>query len=125
MSGFSKKFLDSQKEKLLKYKQEILNTMNTRVEDDLAVSADQVIEDGDQAQNLLNQTVTLGLRERELRRLREIDAALDRIESGTYGLCEENDEPIEIKRLEKMPWTRLSIQAAEERERELSHFKAI
>ena len=125
MSEFSKTFLESQKKRLLTIKQEILNTMNTRVEDDLAVSADQVIEDGDQAQNLLNQSVTLGLRERELTRLREIDAALERIQSGTYGLCEETDEPIEKKRLEKMPWARLSIQAAEEREREYSQFKAM
>jgi DnaK suppressor protein len=62
--------------------------------------------------------LSFGLRERELYQLREIEAALMRIEMGSYGICEDTDEPIGKKRLEKMPWTRLSIQAAEAEERE-------
>ena len=38
---------------------------------------------------------TFGLRERELQRLREVEYALSKIDSGTYGICEEYDEPIE------------------------------
>ena len=49
--------------------------------------------------------------------MREIDVALRKIEEGTYGYCEVNEEPIEQKRLEKMPWARLSLEAAEELER--------
>jgi DnaK suppressor protein len=117
-------FLKNQKEKLLMLKQEILNSMRTKIDDDILVSPDQTVEDGDQAQTYLSQNVTFGLREREIKRLREIEAALHRLERGTYGVCEETDEPIGKKRLEKMPWTRLSIEAAEALEREMSKTRA-
>jgi DnaK suppressor protein len=116
-------FLKNQKEKLLALKQDILNSMRNKPNDDILVSPDQTVEDGDQAQTYLNQNVSFGLREREIHRLREIEAALDRIERGTYGVCEETDEPIGKKRLEKMPWTRLSIEAAEALERESAKVK--
>jgi DnaK suppressor protein len=41
---------------------------------------------------------------------------LGRIEKGTYGVCEETEEPIEVERLRAIPWTRLSIEGAELRE---------
>ena len=46
----------------------------------------------------------------------EIEFALARIEQGTYGICEETEEPIEVERLLAIPWTRLSIEGAEIRE---------
>lgn len=116
-------FLKAQKERLLLLKQEIVNSMRNKDNDDILVSPDQTVEDGDQAQTYLNQNVSFGLREREIHRLREIESALDRLEKGTYGFCEETDEPIGKKRLEKMPWTRLSIEAAEALERENSKVK--
>lgn len=122
--AFTRDFINSQKEKLLTLKQEILNSMRDRSKDDIEVPTDQIVEDGDQAQTYINQNVSFGLRERELRRLKEIENALRKIESGTYGICEETDEPIEMKRLEKMPWTRLCIEAAEEIERNSGSFKA-
>lgn len=123
-SVYPKNFLAQQKEKLLKLKQELMNSIKQKTNEDLHVSPDQTVEDGDQAQTYLSQNVSFGLREREINRLREIEAALARIEEGTYGLCEDTDEPIGKKRLEKMPWTRLSIEAAEQLERERSHIKA-
>src|SRR6202040_307350 len=47
----------------------------------------------------------------------KIDAALQRIEDGTYGYCEEPGEPISIKRLEARPIATLSIEAQERHER--------
>lgn len=52
--------------------------------------------------------------EREL--LGEIDAALTRIDDGTYGVCEETGEPIGLARLEAKPWARLCIEAARRRD---------
>lgn len=124
MNVFDKSFLESQKQKLLHLKDEILNHITTKSSDDLVVDKDQIVEDGDQAKTYLDQNVSFGLRQREIHRLREIEAALDRIDRGTYGLCEETDEPIDKKRLEKMPWARLSIHAAEELERQ-SGFKKV
>ncbi|MFZ3230138.1 MAG: TraR/DksA family transcriptional regulator [Pseudobdellovibrio sp.] len=46
----------------------------------------------------------------------EIEFALGRIEQGSYGFCEETEEPIEVDRLLALPYTRLSIEGAEMRE---------
>ena len=120
---FDEKFLQQQRELLLEHKQKTLNNIQNQSNDDLHVDSDEIIEDGDQAQTYLNQNISFGLRERELHKLREIEAALARIEDGTYGICEEMDEAIGKKRLQKMPWTRLCIQAAEQEERERAQFQ--
>ncbi len=49
--------------------------------------------------------------------LREIEAALERIENGTYGICEVTGEPIHRARLEAIPTARLCIEAQETEER--------
>ena len=53
----------------------------------------------------------------ERKLIAKIDAALQRIEDGTYGYCEETGEPIKLKRLEARPITTLSIEAQERHER--------
>jgi len=115
-------FILSQQKKLLELKIELLNNIRSKGNEDLHVATDEIVEDGDQAQTYLNQNLNFGLRERELQRLHEIEDALARIELGIYGVCEETDEIIDKRRLEKMPWTKLSIQAAEEIERETMRF---
>ncbi|HEX4193518.1 MAG TPA: TraR/DksA C4-type zinc finger protein, partial [Stellaceae bacterium] len=47
----------------------------------------------------------------------KIDEALQRIEDGTYGYCEETDEPIGVKRLDARPIATLSLEAQERHER--------
>ena len=49
--------------------------------------------------------------------LTEVEAALERIKAGTYGVCEVTGEPIAAERLRAIPWTRLSQKAAMARER--------
>jgi RNA polymerase-binding protein DksA len=49
-------------------------------------------------------------------RIQEIDAALQRIRTGTYGICEETGQPISPDRLRAIPWTRYSRSAAERSE---------
>jgi len=44
----------------------------------------------------------------------EVKEALKRLEDGTYGVCEETEEPIGFKRLEAQPWTRLSLEAQQD-----------
>lgn len=72
--------------------------------------AEQGTESFDQALNLDIAAVDRNL-------IREIDDALARIENGTYGLCEMTRKPISRERLEELPWTRFSIEAARELER--------
>ncbi len=59
----------------------------------------------------------LRTRDRERKLIAKIDAALRRIEIGTYGYCEETDEPIGVRRLEARPIATLSLEAQERHER--------
>ena len=115
---FTDTFLKTQKEKLLKCKQEILSGLRERSTEELATSSDDLPEEGDLSNAIMIQNYAIGLRERDIQRLREIDLALQKIDSGTYGYCEESGDPIELKRLEKLPWARLSLYYAELEERE-------
>ena len=55
---------------------------------------------------------------REGKMLRLLDQALQRLDGGTYGYCQDTGEPIEFKRLEAIPHARLSIAAKKRREEE-------
>jgi len=61
--------------------------------------------------------VELRTRNRYLKLISKIDAAIRRIEDGEYGYCEETGEPIGIKRLEARPVATLSIEAQERHEK--------
>ena len=58
------------------------------------------------------------LMDRDAKLLREVERALDKVQNGTYGLCEGTDEPIGYARLKLRPWTRYSVTYKEELERE-------
>lgn len=64
-----------------------------------------------------DQDFMLGMAENERRRLREIDAALKRIEDRTYGICQMTGKPIPKTRLNAKPWAQYTIEAAREIER--------
>ena len=61
--------------------------------------------------------IELRTRDRARKLLGKIDAALQRIEDGSYGYCEETGEPIGLRRLEARPIATLSIDAQERHER--------
>ncbi len=111
-------FFAKQKERLLEARERIMNSFRSLKEDSKEVSPEGLTEEGDVAQNHLDQKLTFSLRERDFKTLREIELALLRLEEGTYGICEESGEPIEKNRLEKQPWARLSLHYAEIEERE-------
>jgi len=64
-----------------------------------------------------DRSIELRTRDRERKLIAKIDAALRRIDEGTYGYCEETDEPISIRRLEARPIATLSLEAQERHER--------
>ena len=80
------------------------------------VKEDTTGDEGDQTNRILQESEFMANQERLRKQLFEIESALSRIDDGTYGLCEETDEPIEEARLKAIPWTRLSIEGAEIRE---------
>jgi DnaK suppressor protein len=59
----------------------------------------------------------LRTRDRQRKLIAKIDAALQRIEDGSYGFCEETGEPISLRRLDARPIATLSIEAQERHER--------
>ena len=71
----------------------------------------------DRASSETDRAIELRARDRQRKLISKIDAALQRIEDGTYGYCEETGEPISIKRLEARPIATLSIEAQERHER--------
>lgn len=71
----------------------------------------------EQGSEAADQALSLDLAAAERKLIREIDEALKRIEEGVYGLCEFTGKPIPVDRLEELPWTRYSIDAARELER--------
>jgi DnaK suppressor protein len=71
---------------------------------------------GDTATVTYDRELDYSLEENSETLLREIDAALRRIEDGTYGVCEGCGKPIEEERLEAIPWTRLCIDDARKQE---------
>jgi DnaK suppressor protein len=71
----------------------------------------------DRASSETDRAIELRARDRQRKLIAKIDAALSRIEEGTYGFCEETGEPISIRRLEARPIATLSIEAQERHER--------
>jgi DnaK suppressor protein len=71
----------------------------------------------DRASSETDRAIELRARDRQRKLIAKIDAALQRIDDGTYGYCEETGEPISLKRLEARPIATLSIEAQERHER--------
>lgn len=118
--------LERFKNLLLQLKVKTMNNGILRSNEDLTVPSEDLSDEADLATSVINQQVTFNMRQRELVKLKAIDEALYRIEQGTYGYCEECDDPIGEKRLENQAWTTLCITHAEEQERENQKFiKAI
>lgn len=71
----------------------------------------------EQGSEAYEQSLALDLAAADRKLIKEIDDALQRIEDGTYGVCELTGKPIKAERLEELPWARHSIEAARELER--------
>jgi DnaK suppressor protein len=113
----NKKKIQHFKEKLLHARNQIVNSGILSNFEDLQIHSDDLADEGDLANNTVNQQVAFSIREKEMNKLRRIDNALGRVEDGSYGLCIESGDEIEEKRLETQPWAEYCIEVAEERER--------
>ncbi len=71
----------------------------------------------DRASSETDRAIELRARDRQRKLIAKIDAALARIDDGTYGYCEETGEPISLRRLDARPIATLSIEAQERHER--------
>ena len=98
-----KKAVAKFKKILLKEREQIVGEVRQIVESSKEMGQDGIQDIGDEAANIYNKQVLLSLNENERMRLKEVDESLDRIENGTYGVCEECGGPISLKRLEVRP----------------------
>ena len=71
----------------------------------------------DRASSETDRAIELRARDRQRKLISKIDAAIRRIDEGTYGYCEETGEPISLKRLDARPIATLSLEAQERHER--------
>ena len=102
--------------KLLAWKDDILRESKETLEhlqDENNVLPDLV----DRASTETDRALELRTRDRQRKLIAKIDAALHRIEEGSYGFCEETGEPISLRRLDARPIATLSIEAQERHER--------
>ncbi len=103
------------RKRLLDWKNEILRSSRETL-DNLQESS-QHPDLTDRASSETERALELRARDRQRKLIAKIDAALERIENGTYGYCEETGEPISLKRLDARPIATLSIEAQERHER--------
>ena len=71
----------------------------------------------DRASSETDRAIELRARDRQRKLISKIDSAIQRIDEGTYGYCEDTGEPISLKRLDARPIATLSIEAQERHER--------
>jgi DnaK suppressor protein len=104
------------REKLLAWKEDILKEAKETLAH-LQAENENHPDLADRASSETDRAIELRARDRQRKLIAKIDAALTRIEDGTYGYCEETGEPISLRRLEARPIATLSIEAQERHER--------
>jgi DnaK suppressor protein len=104
------------RQKLARWKDEILRESRETL-NHLQNESESHPDLADRASSETDRAIELRARDRQRKLIAKIDAALERIEDGTYGFCEETGEPISLKRLEARPIATLSIEAQERHER--------
>ena len=102
--------------KLVNWKEDILReSRETLVA--LQSESENHADVADRASSETDRAIELRARDRQRKLISKIDAALSRLDDGTYGYCEETGEPISLKRLDARPIATLSIEAQERHER--------
>ena len=109
MKEYFRQKLVSWKQNLLKESSQTLNNLQNENEAKPDIT--------DRASEEIDRSFELRTRDRERKLINKIDAALQRIEDGSYGYCDETGDPISIKRLEARPVATLSLEAQEMHEK--------
>ncbi|NQV59007.1 MAG: RNA polymerase-binding protein DksA [Alphaproteobacteria bacterium] len=113
MSPRQKEFF---RQRLSSWRDEILRDAQGTIQN-LQEDDGQAPDIADRATTESERSIELRTRDRQRKLVSKIDAALGRIEEGSYGYCDDTGEPISLKRLEARPIATLSIEAQERHER--------
>ncbi len=102
---------------LTEKRDEIIKKARHTLEEDMSLDSNDLPDEMDLASSEYLQSFTFRLRGREKAFLEKIQKALNKIDEGTFGVCEECSEEISAKRLEARPETTLCIRCKEDQER--------
>src|SRR5436190_12874417 len=94
---------------LEKKAEEVRRSMSARKAAQVVARLDCPSDEGDLSQQHHEEWIFLNRNTIDIKLLREISAALVRIQEGTYGTCPECEEPISTKRLDALPWARFCV----------------
>lgn len=108
--------LDYFRRKLVAWKSSILAESKGTIEH-MQEGSRNIPDIADRASEETDRALELRTRDRQRKVVSKIDAALRRIDEGTYGYCEETGEPISLRRLDARPIATLSLEAQERHER--------
>ena len=112
----NKKQTEYFRDKLLDWKKSILSESKDTIKG-MKEETRNIPDVADRASEETDRALELRTRDRQRKLISKIDAALRRIDDGTYGYCEESGEPISLRRLDARPIATLSIEAQERHER--------
>ena len=104
------------RQKLVAWKEELLKESGVTIED-LKEGGLNEPDLNDRASNETEKALELRTRDRMRKLIKKINQALERIEDGSYGYCEETGDPIGLDRLEARPVTTMTMEAQERHER--------
>jgi DnaK suppressor protein len=91
---------------LLHKKTEVLSSLGVQFD---ALAAIGRVGEEDQAQIIHDEFISLHLNSMDYAKLRDVIEALDRLDSGDYGICANCEEPIPAKRLDALPWAKYCL----------------
>jgi RNA polymerase-binding transcription factor DksA len=103
--------LAKQRESLLQLREHLLKEIRQLTAEACEETPNYSMHPADAATDSFDRDLVLGLASFGQEGLYEIEAALKRIEDGSYGICELTGRPISWKRLQAIPWTRFSLEA--------------
>jgi DnaK suppressor protein len=116
-SGLTPKQLRTLYEKLRTEEARLSEDVKRRIQE-AVTDAERHADEGDQASQNANQAYLLRYADKQNKLLQQVRRALQKIQSGEYGICEGSGEPIGLSRLMLRPWTRYSVEYKEQIDRE-------
>ncbi len=109
--------LTTAKKRLLQMRKEVIKEVSEASSAAREIAQEGTPDIGDMSSNTYSRDLLLNLSETQRQKLRDIDAALDRLESGVYGVCVRCEETIAPKRMDVRPFSRYCIDCKTEVEK--------
>lgn len=113
-----KKFLAKMREQLGEMKTKLLSELDSELRAEREGNKDEGMDTYDLASEERDREINFILSDRERIKIKQVDDALDRLDDGTYGVCESCGLEIAEERLQALPFTRLCRDCQQEQEKE-------